>query len=258
MALQTEVPHDISAAGLIREYLSLVKELSLQKEPQALIEAYRTRAQFVVPTDRVVSLSRRGMPPGKARITRSTTWETAINPWATPDRLPVVESGMFLRLLEAGHAVKIDNLEIDHGDPAAPYLSGMRSLASTPIFHDGEPLYMVNMMRADRPFSLAEVATIILTANLIGRATEHMVQASEIQRLNAALEREFNHIGQIQRGLLPAKLPQIPGVTIATHYETSTQIRRGCRTSSQYVGHYARHDDRDAGAALRGASRARD
>lgn len=223
MALQTDLPHDLSAGGLIREYMTLVRDLSLQKEPQALIEAYRTRAQFVVQTDRVVSLSRRGMAAGSARITRSTTWEQAINPWDAPHQLPVVDSGLFLRLLEAGRAVKIDALEVDRDDPAAPYVAGMGALAAAPIFHEGEPLYMVMMMREARPFELGEVATMVLTANLIGRATEHMVQAGEIRRLNTALEREFRHIGEIQRGLLPATLPDIPGVTIATHYETSTQ-----------------------------------
>ncbi len=222
--LASKLPTDITPAHRLREYLQLVRDLSLAKDPHEMIQSYRTRAQFVVPSDAILSLSRHNMPPGLLRITRSTRWKEEINPWREVRKLPVVERGMLRTLLEGGLPVKVDELEVDPDDPFAEYAEGMSSMIAAPIFHEGEPKYMVVLLRREaHSFTLDELATVVLTSNLIGRSTSTLVMAEELRAANAALDREFRIVGEIQRELLPRKLPQIAGVSIATHYETSTR-----------------------------------
>lgn len=224
MVLKTELPADLSPAVRLREYLALVKELSLQRTPQALLQSYGARSQFVVPADHLISLSRRGLSGCRARITRTTRWKEPIDPWREPHRLPVIESGLLCELMRAGRPVKIDQIEVSADDPVAPYLEGMNSLIACPIFDEGEPRYMVILLRAEpASFTLDELATALLTSNLIGRATSHLVMAEELRSAHATLDREFKLVGELQRGLLPQQLPKIPGVRIATYYETSTR-----------------------------------
>jgi sigma-B regulation protein RsbU (phosphoserine phosphatase) len=42
-----------------------------------------------------------------------------------------------------------------------------------------------------------------------------------LQRANKALDREMRIVGEIQRSLLPARLPKIPTLDLATHYQPS-------------------------------------
>lgn len=222
MTLQSVIPSNLDAATRIREYQELVRELSLAKDPQQLLASYRQRSRFVVTADHYISLSRRGLSNGQLRITRTSRWEEPINPWKQPERLPIIESGLLRQLMDAATPVKLDQIELAADDPAAPLLEGMNSLLASPIFHAGEPTYMVVVLR-EQPaaFKLDELATLLLTSNLIGRATSHLVMAEELRAAYAELDREFDLVGQIQRGLLPQQMPVIPGVEIASHYETS-------------------------------------
>jgi sigma-B regulation protein RsbU (phosphoserine phosphatase) len=215
---------DVTPARRLKEYFLLVQELSQKRDAHELIESYRQRARFVVPTDGVVSLSRKGMQDGKVRITRASHWKESINPWKEPHRLPIIESGFLPQIISTGKPVKIDHLEIDPDDPFGPYAEGMRSLVAIPVFDNGRPDYMVLGMRIEpAAFTLDDMATLLLTTNLVGRVTSHILLSSELERLNGALDREFRAVGEAQRELLPKQFPSIPAVRFAAHYETSTR-----------------------------------
>ena len=239
MILTSKVPASISSAERLREYLALVRDLSTQTSPHELLMAYRRRSQFVVPHDRIVSLSRRGLSGNRIRITRSDLWKGDINPWAAPERLPIVEKGILPQLLHGGRSIKVDQLEFDPDDPIAPYAKGMHSLIASPIFHGGQATHMVILMReAPASFSLDELSTLVLTSNLIGQATSQTLLAEQLAEAYDALDREFSAVGEIQRALLPRELPKIPGVTIAVHYETCT------RAGGDYYDFFPLEDDR--------------
>ncbi|QOJ15654.1 MAG: SpoIIE family protein phosphatase [Planctomycetia bacterium] len=214
-------PADLSAELRLREYLALVREMSLQRRPAELLNSYRSRARFVVNYEHAVSFSRRNVRDGAVKITRSTRWAELIDPWAEPDRIPTIESPLVLRLMTAGVPVRFDSSEIPADDAVSEHISGMAYYAGVPIFYSGEPLYMLIAMREHEPFTADELATLTLTANLVGTATAQLMLSRELELAYAALDREVRIVGEIQRDLLPQKLPEIPGVTVATHYETS-------------------------------------
>lgn len=224
MIAQSVVPRDITAGQRLREYVEMVREVSLARDAHDMLERYRARSHFVVHGDAMLSLSRRGLNGSAVRITRATLWPEVINPWEEPHRLPIVDSGMLPQLAIAGRPLKVDELELPPDDPFAPYADGMRSLAAAPIFDRGEPTYMVILLRREpSSFTLDELATLVLTTNLIGRATGNLVLATELERARETLDRELRAVGEVQRELLPRRMPEIPGVRLAAHYETSTR-----------------------------------
>lgn len=224
MVLASRIPAGISSAERLREYFALVRQLSVEKTPADLLRTYRSRAQFIVPFDRVISLSRRGLTGCKLRITRSSTWTEDINPWREPERLPIIESGLLCQLMQGARPVKMDQIEIDAADTAGPYVDGMGSLLASPLFHDGEATNMVVMMReAQAAFSLDELATLVLTSNLVGHTMSHLLTSERLREAYEALDREFSIVGEIQRDLLPRRLPSVRGISIAAHYETCTR-----------------------------------
>src|SRR5713101_7594359 len=58
-----------------------MRDMSRQTDPQGMVRAYGSRMREIIPTDRMVSLSRRGLEPSKYRITRSSLWKEEVDPW---------------------------------------------------------------------------------------------------------------------------------------------------------------------------------
>ncbi|MFO0837162.1 MAG: PP2C family protein-serine/threonine phosphatase [Phycisphaerae bacterium] len=224
MGLLSALPSDTTPARRLHEFAALVRELSLQRDARQLLNTYRARSQYVIAWDHMLSLSRRYSAGDEVRITRSSRFAESIDPWRDAHRLPVIRSGLAHRLMYAATPVKIDELDVPPDDPAVEHFEGMRSLLASPVYHEGQPLYMTMLMR-EQPgsFSIDDLTTLVLTSNLVGLSTTNLISAADVRSAYNALEREFRQVGQLQRDLLPRELPMLPGVTVAAHYETSTQ-----------------------------------
>src|SRR3982751_6543963 len=117
--------------------LDTMREMSRQTDPQRMVQAYSARMRQVVKSDRALSLSRRGLASPRFRITRSTTWNDAINPWRSANRLPSFDGRLLGQLIYGDEPAVIDDLHVASDDPAAEYLAGMKSLVAMPLYDQG-------------------------------------------------------------------------------------------------------------------------
>ena len=199
-----------------------VREMSRQTDPQAMVRAYGNRIQKLLPIDRRLSLSRRGLAPPRYRITRSSTWKEDINPWKEKDRLPVLEGGLLGQLIYADEPQILDRLEVADDDPAAEYLAGQGSLMAIPMYDQGVALNMVVAMRREpAAFPHEQFPEWVWLSNLFGRAAHNLVLSEQLQEAYSAVDQELKVVGDIQRSLLPAELPRIPTMDLAVSYQTS-------------------------------------
>ncbi len=199
-----------------------MRALSRQTDPQEMVNTYGERMEGAFDADRMVSLSRRDLARPWYRITRSSTWEEDINPWLERSRLPRFESGLLGELLYADEPRIINDLRVRDDDPAREYLEGMGSLLAVPHFDQGLALNMVVFMTEKRNGINAEnVPEIVWFNNLFGRATHNLVLSKELRDAYEIVDRELSVVAEIQRSLLPAELPSIPGVELAAHYRTA-------------------------------------
>jgi sigma-B regulation protein RsbU (phosphoserine phosphatase) len=206
----------------MRFIVQTMREMSLQTDPQAMVSAYRTRVRQIMPVDRHLSLSRRGLEAPWVRITRSSTWAEDVNPWQQKERLPLFEGGLLGELIHGNEPRLIDHLEVARDDPAYEYLSGPRSLIAIPLFDQGVALNMVVLMRNEpAAFDREGFPEWVWLSNLFGRATQNLVLAEELRQAYSIVERELNVVANIQRSLLPKEMPAIPGLGLAAHYQTS-------------------------------------
>ncbi|HZU38731.1 MAG TPA: GAF domain-containing SpoIIE family protein phosphatase [Gemmataceae bacterium] len=202
--------------------VDMMRDMSRQTDPQEMVQAYAEKVRLLMPSDGRLSLSRRGLTAPHYRITRSTRWKDDINPWKEKERLPLLEGGLLARLFYAGEPCIIDDLQVTTDDPAAEYLGGHRSLMAIPMFDQGEALNMVVLLRKDAAaYPKEELPQLVWVSNLFGRATNTLVISDQLQQANRALDREMKAVGEIQRSLLPARLPKIPTLDLATHYQPS-------------------------------------
>ncbi len=204
--------------------VEMMRGMSQETDPQAVVRRYGEKVRQVQPSDRRLSLSRRGLQRPRYRITRDSASEEAINPWKEKDRLPLLDGGLLAELIYGDEPRLIDNLKFAAEDPAAPYLAGHRSLLAIPLYDGGVALNMVVLLRQEpAAFVPDQVPEVVWLSNLFGRATAGLVLAEELKQAYSALDHELKVIGDLQRSLLPARLPQIPSLDLAAHYQPSAR-----------------------------------
>ena len=136
-------PASVLGPGDWRQRLAVItemmREMSLQDDPQSMVRTYGARMRTIMPSDRSLSLSRRGLESPWFRITRSSTWTEVINPWKQKDRLPLLEGGLLGDLLYGDEPRIIDDIAplLRADDPAFEYLAGQRSLMAMPHYDEG-------------------------------------------------------------------------------------------------------------------------
>lgn len=200
--------------------VEMMRDMSRQTDPQAMVRAYGERIRQLLPVSRSLSLSRRGLSSPQYRITRSSTWTEEINPWKDKDRLPLLAGGLLADLIYGGEPKVIDNLEVAPDEPAASYLGGHRSLLAIPMYDQGESLNMVVLLQQQpNAFPKEQIPDVVWRSNLFGRATSNLVLKEELRQAYQALDRELKIVADIQRSLLPAKLPTIPTMDLAAYYQ---------------------------------------
>ncbi len=202
--------------------VEMMRELSLQNDPEAMVRAYGKRLRELLPSDRTMSLSRRDLSWPKYRVTRFSRWTEAINPWTQKEQLPILQGGILAELIYRNEAKIFNDLDIDPDDPAAPYLEGMRSLMALPNFDQGEALNMTLIMTAEPDrFDPETLPERVWMSNLFGRATSSLVLKEQLRKAYEMVDRELHHVASIQRALLPKTFPAVPRMNLAASYQTS-------------------------------------
>jgi len=202
----------------------MMREMSLNADPESMVRTYGERMRTIMPSSCWLSLSRRGLEAPWYRITRSSRWKEAINPWKEKHRLPLLQGGLLGELLYGDEPRLIDDIAplIAPDDPAREYLEGQRALLAMPHFDKGVGLNMViTMHESPGAYDPEQFPERYWINSLFGRATQNLVLSDELKRAYAVLDRELKVVADIQRSLLPKTLPTIPRLDLATHYQTS-------------------------------------
>jgi len=204
--------------------VATMREMSQQTDPVEMRRLYGDRMRQVLPTDAIVSLSRRDLDWPRYRVTRSTRWKHEVNPWKQPHLLPLLEGGLIAELIYGDEPRLFDDLAVDPGDPAAEYLSGYRSMLAIPMYDKGEALNMILLLRrGPRAFSRQQFPEVVWMSNLFGRATAHLLLSDRLKEAYEAVDYEMKVVAEIQRSLLPAQMPTIPTMALAAYYQTSSR-----------------------------------
>jgi phosphoserine phosphatase RsbU/P len=209
-------------AGELAFVDSLMRELSRETEPQALVRYFRESIDRYFPCDRWLTLSRRSVFYPRYLVTRCSDWQTSIDPWLEPHKLPLLHGGLLADALysDAGPQI-IDDPEIA-GDPAEDLLKGMRRLVTIPLYDHGQPINMaVGLWRDPAASDLSRLPLMLWQSNLFGRSVHNLLLRSQLSAINRVLEDEFRVVGSVQHKLLPAHPPATRGIELATHYQTA-------------------------------------
>lgn len=222
---------DLSKNPNIPELTQLFRDGSEIEEPQLMLRHFAPWFGRTPHSDVLVSISRRGLAPGKFKITRRMTREQRLNasqieapnPWKTWDSIPELEGGFLGEVITLEEPQFITGIDLSD-DPHLSDLPSIRAALAIPHFDKGEALnWAVFLIENPEPPSLQDVEQAMLSGSLLGLATKNLVSKKEAEHLSTELQRQFEQVAGIQRALLPHRLPSLPGMALATSYLTSDQ-----------------------------------
>jgi sigma-B regulation protein RsbU (phosphoserine phosphatase) len=203
-----------------------MRAISGVTDPEELVTIYWENIGELMPIHDYVAVSRRDVEPPFYLVTRSSRFTEDLNPWTQRDRLPKLSGGLLGEILYGNRPVVIDDLpaRLAPADPAHFYLQGFGSLIASPHYDGGESLNCTALlMPPGQEIPRSMIPTLHWHSGLFGRGTQNLVLRNRLATALAALDRELQTVGDIQRSLLPAELPMIPGFELAAHYRTSAR-----------------------------------
>ena len=218
-------PLDISAAQRIEIFTGLLERIGRVSDPWEAIDAFSDGMGQAYGPVAALHLSTRGLGVGDFRLTRFRTPDGVDH---VPPRvawedhtLPVRRGGVLAEVVTARRPCVLQDLDLAADPVLAGVLGHYRSLMAAPVFDPELPVSWVILL-SDQPryFTAEKLEQQLLHTNLLGAIVKGLRTSQQLEAANLRIAREIEQIARIQRTLLPAELPQIPGLTIAAHYET--------------------------------------
>lgn len=203
-----------------------MKDISDVNDPQQLVKLYWEGIADLMPVHDHVALSRRNVTAPNYLVTRSSRFETTLNPWTQRDKLPLLTGGLLGELAYADRPVYIDDLHtrLKTDDPGWFYLQGFAKLIALPQYERNESINVsVLLLGEDDEVDFTKVPLMHWHSSLFGRGTQNLVLRNQLADALKTLDSELQVVGEIQRTLLPDKLPDVPGYDFASHYATSSR-----------------------------------
>jgi sigma-B regulation protein RsbU (phosphoserine phosphatase) len=218
-----------------------MRAISGVMDPEELVSVYWQHIGKIVNIENYIAVSRRGVEPPDFLVTRSSRFTEDINPWTQRDRLPRLRGGVLGEVAYANKPLILHDLpsRLTVDDPARFYLDGFQTMIALPQYDDGEGLNVTAMLlETGDTVDPAIIPMLHWQSGLFGRGTQNLVLRNQLATAWSRLDDELKTVGAIQRSLLPADVPPIPGFDIAAHYQTSA------RAGGDYYDFFALPDGR--------------
>ena len=227
MAKSIDLPFvDLSKNSRIPVLMELTDALSRAESPQQVLEAIIVAMRKAYGPRCYISLATTGLQNGQFRITR---WLAAdgserirpADPWSSVEDLPAQYGGVLSRLIATPEPKLVQAMRVLADPIVGETFAPFGSLIAVPVMVEGRLANWTILLHEEpQGLGVADLEQLILRGNLIGTTMNNVLIANRLREATDWIRHEVDHIAQIQRSLLPQSMPQIPGVEVASRYET--------------------------------------
>ncbi len=137
-------------------------------------------------------------------------------------RRPLQHGGIIPELVQGELPRLAVDLRVENDPALGSSVRGYTRCLALPILGEGRE-WVLGFSNVQQPPDPDQIAQAMMTANLVGLADRNLRSLREISTLNTRLNDQFEQIARLQQALLPGRIPEIPGLEIATSYLTSDQ-----------------------------------
>ena len=214
---------DLSQHRQIERLTRLTQELQQSRTPRQTLDAFHRG--FAEEGELLASLllSTRGLGPDRYRIVRiqlpGDPQEDRFNP-QSPEQGPIHSGGVIPAIVASARPQLIQEVDWSRDPFFRQTLRGYGSVIAIPFCGDRLSLNWVFLLRkTPQRFTGADLVDALERVALGGALMENQMLAADLARANEQIDREARQVGSLQRALLPASVPQVAGLEIATSYE---------------------------------------
>ncbi len=221
--------HDYPDNKRLPVLMDLVSDLSKANDPSEVLRAFGMGWSKLAGSSGYISLSCRGLEPGEYRITRMLALgdiekNSGEALWQPSGEKPIHTAGLLGEIVSRGRPMIVHDLDVKDDPVLGDSISEYCSLTATPLFDGGKILnWAINLSTDPIAHTEKELEDVLLRSNLVGGTVRHVQTAKKLREVHQRIKDEVEQIAKIQQALLPEKLPDIPGVTIAAQYQTYDQ-----------------------------------
>jgi len=221
MKLQ-EVPQNRRISSLTQ----LTRELEQSRSPDQTVQALQrafAEADGFIPS---LMLSTRGLKPCQYRVV-----QMQLNANTEPHLFshnmqkppgPVHHGGILGHLIRRHQPQLLQNTDWASDPFFYDVLRPYTSVMAIPLTGDRLPMqWMILLKSAPERFTVDELEATVERIALICALLENQLLADDLARAHEQIDRDARQVGELQRALLPAAIPQIAGLEIAASYEPS-------------------------------------
>jgi sigma-B regulation protein RsbU (phosphoserine phosphatase) len=228
-----QLPEDSAVAHV----MEMLRRLSRVRSSAESFNAFMERFGRIRPVAHFVGVAPVRGEPGAFRVVYNVSIDDMLAGAASPHRLaepgeeadlPVHRGGVIAELTRGAMPRLFTDLSLD--DPLLLELIGaeragqMRAVMAVPVVDgDDQVEWSIALSRWNGPYSSFIIEQATLTSNIMTNSQRYLNSLAEIRRLNRALDAQFRAVAEVQLALLPASIPSVPGLQIATSYLTSDQ-----------------------------------
>jgi sigma-B regulation protein RsbU (phosphoserine phosphatase) len=216
---------DISASERIGVLTRLMEQMAGLTQPQHVIDLFSQGMRQVFQSTSALQLSTRELGVGEYRIVRLANSDAAehVVPGKSWDYHvhPVQRGGILSKIVESNRPCILHGLDLEQDPVLGETVAQSRSLAAVPVLDAEAPInWLILLHHQPDYFHPQDLEELFLRVNLVGAVSKGLWMSQQLAAANLRIAREIEQIARIQRTLLPAQLPEIPGLSIAAHYET--------------------------------------
>src|SRR5215212_871364 len=213
---------DISQNPRIPRIVSLLQSLPTFGDAHEMVKHFVRSMNRAYTTRSYIQIATRGLPSGQYRIQHilGEGGNTIIEYRADADTTPISEGGFLAEVLATPEAKLMHDVDLSQEPLLEGKLGRYRSLMAVPVMAVDVPIDWVVVLETGMEFTERDVEDLIMRANLVGAMAQNLLTSNRLRLANARIAAEMEQIARIQRSLLPDQLPKIPGVNLATSYNT--------------------------------------
>jgi sigma-B regulation protein RsbU (phosphoserine phosphatase) len=216
---------DLSRNHRIDSLTKLMRELEKSRTPEQTMRTLQRGFAEAYGFTASVLLASRGLPQGQYRLLQMRLERGPLDDVPDQARIesaPVQSGGVMAAIIGRSEPQLIHEVDWSSDPFFHETLSGYSSVMAVPFAGDLLPItWAILLKRSPERFAIQDLEESVERAALIGSLLENQALAGQLALAHERIDRDARQVGELQRALLPAALPQIAGLEIAASYEPS-------------------------------------
>lgn len=217
---------DISENHRIPIFMQMGQQMSAATKPDDVLNAYISAIARAYGPQSFVLVSCKDLAPGKFHLLRFLDHTGR-------DRIPyagihsantnnkVHSAGLLSQIVRTPEPKLLHEVFLKNDPVMGDDLVEYGSIVAVPLFLHGEPSFWLVMLKVEAEgYTADDLEATLVRCNFLESTLANAMMSEELTLANARINLEVEHIAEIQHALLPSVMPDIPGLTLAAHYET--------------------------------------